>query len=155
MWRLALGVDSLCDQSVLTVAPTDFACFDMASALYGDFVADGEVNLFDLSLHIRLLFGGMDMASRYLTVQSTTAWAYSTQADCPSQRRRQALATIGKAWSVTCPSELSSCYYDCNEAPECKVSLEPTRVRQHTQGSWMHVPLPTPWSAASLLFSAT
>ena len=63
--------------------------------------------------------------------------------------------TIGKAWSVLCPSELSSCYYDCNEAPECKVSLEPTRVRHHAQGSWMHVPLPTPWSAASLLFSST
>ena len=74
MWRLALGVDQLCDRSVLDAAPVNFACYDMASALEGDFVADGEVNLFDLSLHIRLLFGGMDMASRYLTNQNVIAF---------------------------------------------------------------------------------
>ena len=33
MWRLALGVDRICDRSVLDAAPENFACYDMASAL--------------------------------------------------------------------------------------------------------------------------
>ena len=56
---------------------------------------------------------------------------------------------------MSCPAALSSCYYDCNEAASCKVSLEPTVAQQHTQGSWYNVPLPSPWSAMSLLFSST
>merc|ERR1712185_370533 len=122
MWRLALGVDQLCDASVRDKAGDRISCYDMASALQGDFVADGEVNLFDLSLHIRLLFGGLDMANRYLTTQSTTEWRYRSQADCPARIRRQARATIGKAWAVSCPAELSSCYYDCNDAFSCRAS---------------------------------
>ena len=67
MWHLAFGVKQLCDAAVLQTSP-NFPCYDMASGL-GDFVADGEVNLFDLSLQLRMLFGGMDMASQYMACQ--------------------------------------------------------------------------------------
>ena len=44
MWRLAFGVATQCDASVVDTAPENFPCYDMASGLSGDFVADGEVN---------------------------------------------------------------------------------------------------------------
>ena len=65
MWHLSFGVKQLCDAEVLQTSPS-FPCYDMASGLNGDFVADGEVNLFDLSLMLRMLYGGVDMASQYL-----------------------------------------------------------------------------------------
>ena len=96
MWRLAFGVASQCDSSVLEAAPDNFPCYDMASSLSGDFVADGEVNVFDLSLQIRMLFGGIDMADSYMRLSDTTLWKYESAADC-SRRDRQMAASITKA----------------------------------------------------------
>ncbi|KAL1520808.1 hypothetical protein AB1Y20_022370 [Prymnesium parvum] len=155
MWRLALGVDHICDDTILDTAHDNFACYDMASALYGDFHADGEVNVFDLSLHIRLLHNDFHMPSSYMSESASSDWTYRVPSDCPTQTRRRARATTDKVWNVNCPSQLGSCYFDCNETSTCKVALEPTLVRQQAQGSWYEVPLPSTWSAFSLLFTGT
>ena len=52
-----------------------FPCYDMASGLSGDFVADGEVNLFDLSLQLRMIHGSMDMSSQFMLSSATADWA--------------------------------------------------------------------------------
>ena len=153
MWHLAFGVkQDVCDAAVLQTSP-NFPCYDMASGLSGDFVADGEVNLFDLSLQIRMLFGGgMDMASQYMSSSATAAWQYRSAADCT--RRRELAATILKSWSVTCPQTIpTDCYYDCVEDAACKVSVAPQLSNTLTEGSWFDITLPTPWVGVSLLFT--
>ena len=72
-------------------------CYDMASALSGDFVADGEVNLFDLSLQLRMIYGSMDMAEQYMVISDTAADVKNTSASAP--------LTFPRArWVYTTPS---------------------------------------------------
>jgi len=126
----------------------------MASGLSGDFVADGEVNLFDLSLQLRLLYGWIDVASHYMRVADTASWAVRTAQEC--SRRRELLASRLKSWTVECPQTISSsCYYDCIEDEACKVSFEPQPIRTLAQGSWFSVPVPAPWVGLSLLFTGS
>ena len=114
MWRLAFGVyQGQCDAGVTQDAPDNFPCYDMASsqAVGGDFVADGEVNLFDLSLQIRMLYGGIDIHESYMRISNTQQWKYNSLQDCSRRRERRMAASIVKTWSVSCPNDLSSCYY--------------------------------------------
>ena len=85
MFHLAFGVkQGLCDEDLLAISSTEnFPCYDMASGLYGDFVADGEVNLFDLSLFLRMLYGGTEMAEYYMANSSTTDWKCARPAPPP------------------------------------------------------------------------
>ena len=91
---------------MLEKAPDKFACYDMASGLSGDFVADGEVNVFDLSLLLRMLHGGMDMSRYYMRTSDTASWAVRTAQEC--SRRRELLASRLKSWTVECPDRKST-----------------------------------------------
>ena len=67
-WNLAYAVTQLCDPLVLADAPFTFPCYDMASAA-GDFVADGEVNILDLGLLLRMeRLPSLRMEERFMTI---------------------------------------------------------------------------------------
>ncbi|KAL3918783.1 MAG: hypothetical protein SGPRY_005878 [Prymnesium sp.] len=153
MWQLALGLTHLCDAEVVGHAPVNVACYDMASGLLGDFWSDGEVNVLDLGLHLRM-HAAMDRSAQYMTTASSAAWAYRAPSDCPARTRRGLRATIDKTWSVSCPNQLEGCHYDCNDSPPCLLSIDPTLLRSHPQGQWHRVELPSRWSAFGLLFSS-
>ena len=71
MFQLSVSVVLMCDPIVWSPtlitdssgthptgwAPDNFPCYDMASGTFGDFVADGSVNLFDVALLSRMVFG--------------------------------------------------------------------------------------------------
>jgi len=143
MWRLAFGVfEGQCAGPVLDAAPDNFPCYDMASSLLGDFVADGEVTVHDLGLHIRMLYGSIDMPSSYMRLSNTVAWKYRVAEDCSRRRERQMETSIVKSWTVTCPDSLDTCHYDCSDHPSCMASIAPAHEARLDQGSWWSIPLP-------------
>ena len=159
MLALALGVESQCGPAVVADSdPAYFHCWDMASpdslSPGGDFVPDGEVNVLDYSRQVRLQnLTGLG-ADTYMLLSEAGAIKYlNGPTDCARQRRGMA-ATIIPTWSVSCPSNLGagSCYYDCNAASSCMHSIAPVLSEQVTGGSWYRIPLPSGWTAFSLLF---
>ena len=115
-----------------------YTCYDMASPA-GDFIADGQVDVNDLSLYNRMFFGGMQPGApgRYLMKDQASPMHAGIRAQCGEGSRRRELETSrgwdeygrgpqpwnhqagpssGQMWHVNCelwnPAE-KSCMADC------------------------------------------
>ena len=71
MWNLAFGLVSVCDAVVRGKAPESYPCYDMAS-FDGDFIADGQVDVKDLSLMYRMKWS-MEPGAQYMLKSDAAA----------------------------------------------------------------------------------
>ena len=191
MFELSVSVTLMCDERVWSPslitdssgthpvgwAPANYPCYDMASGTFGDFVADGSVNLFDVALLSRLVFGAgehyINRATAYM--RDPAAWMYNFSTDMGStcqarSQRGRALssggllhdgASIARTWSYACSSQDVyqqggiQCDYDCivGEDAQCMVAIAPVEQAVVSGGTWYLIPLPKPWVAVQLLLT--
>ena len=99
---------------------------------------------------------GVGWKRQYMLLSQTVALQYPAGSNDCAQHRRRAVATISASWVVSCPSYLAAdaCFYDCNDAPACLHSIAPVLSEVVFSGSWYRVPLPSGWTAFSLLFTS-
>ena len=158
MLAMALGTESQCGSVVVAESdPAYFQCWDMASpeslSPGGDFIPDGEVNVLDYSRQVRLQsVAGLGAGTSMLLSQAGALQYPGGPSDCSA--RRSLVASIAATWSVACPSHVTAdlCYYDCNDSAGCMHSLAPVLSGEVGGGRWYVVPLPSGWTAFSVLF---
>ena len=93
-------------------------------------------------------------SGRSMEEAHASASAGSTAATfvCAMRACSRSLASASRSWVVNCDSRADGlCYYDCSDAPSCMHSIAPVLSERVSNGRWYRVPLPSEWTAFSLL----